>query len=262
MIKSLRRTAVAAAVTGLLCGAFLNGGSASGAEIKLLAAEVMQPALVELTSTFEGSTGNKLTITYDSAGRVRSRVQAGEPFDVIVIQRPTADALAGQNTLRRESIIVVGRSGIAAAVPQGVAKPDVSSIDALKRTLLSAKSIAYPDPGVGAAVGIIFRKMIEQLGVAEAVNSKAKLMPSNLAKFAVNDSADLVIGQPMDILAVPSYQLVGWLPNELQEPKNFTWAAAVTAKASQPEAAQAFLQFLKSPTARSVINTKGMQPGE
>jgi molybdate transport system substrate-binding protein len=263
MTKWFRPITVASiTIGGLFCSAALSGGVARGAEVKVLAAEIMLPALSQLAGGFEQATGHKLAIGYDSAGRVRTRVQGGELVDVVIIQKPAAAALGQQNVVRSESIITVGRSGIAAAVPKGAPRPDVSSIEALKRTLLSAKSIAYPDPGVGAAVGIVFRKEIEQLGVAQEVNAKAKLMPSNLAKFAADDTADLVIGQPMDILAVPTYELVGWLPKELQEPVNFTWAAAITTKTSQPEAAQTLLQFLASPAARAVINAKGMETGE
>lgn len=255
-------SAASTTIVGLLFSAVLNDSVASATEVSVLAAEVMQPAMSELAVEFEHSTGHKLTISYGSAGNVKTRVQGGELVDVVIIQKPAVEALAEQNVVRRESITTVGRSGIAAAVPRGAPKPDVSSIDALRRTLLSAKSIAYPDPGVGAAVGIVFRKAIEQLGIATEVDTKAKLMPSNLAKFAANDQADLVIGQPMDILAVPSYELVGWLPKELQDPKNFTWAAAVTQKTNQPETAQALLHFLASPAAQAVVKAKGMEPGE
>ena len=159
------------------------------------------------------------------------------------------------------SNVVLARSGVAAAVPQGAPKPDIASVDSFKRTLLEAKSIAYPVPDAGHASGIHFLGVIERLGIVQQVNSKAKFMEGSVAEFAAHDSADIVISQPMEILATPGYQLVGWLPEELQDRERFTWAVGITASAKEPEAARALIQFLSSPAAAAVIKKKGMEPG-
>src|SRR6266571_3418831 len=90
-----------------------------------------------------------------------------------------------------------------------------------RRSPLAARSIAYPDPARGAASGVHFRGVIERLGIAQEVNAKAKLMQGTFLEFAAHDEADIVITQPMEILSEPSYELVSWLPEELQESKNF-----------------------------------------
>jgi len=248
------------AATGFLYSFFAFNVRATALEIRLLSAEVMKPALAELSGEFERVSGGKLTINYDSAGKVRTRVQNDEAADVVIIQRPAAELLAEQGKLRRESIVTLAKSGVAVAVPLGRPKPDISSVDALKRSLLAAKSIAYPNPGRGAASGLHFRSVIEVLGIADQVNAKAKLMNGTVPEFVAVDSAEIVISQPMELLATPGHELVGWLPDELQDFKNFTWAAAVAANAKQPEAAKALIQFLSSPTAAKVIKKKGMQP--
>jgi molybdate transport system substrate-binding protein len=248
-------TAVAIAVT--VCGL----GSAQAGEVKLLSALVMKPALTELTANFERSGGHKLTITYDSAGAVAKRIQSGETADAAIIQKPTVEAFVKEGKIVSGSNVILARSGVGAAVRRGTPKPDISSVEALKRTLLAAKSIAYPVPNAGHASGVHFLGVIERLGIAQQVNAKAKFMEGRVAEFAANDSADIVISQPMEILATPGYELVGWLPEELQDRERFTWAIGITANAKDPEAAKALTRFLSSPAAAAVIKAKGMEPG-
>src|SRR5437016_6204855 len=130
---------------------------AEAAEVRVLSAAVLKPALNELAPAFERSTGHTLKITYESAGVVRTRVQDGEAADVAIIQKPVVEALAKQGKIVPASVAVLARSGVAVAVPAGTPKPDVGSVDALKRALLTAPSVSYPDPGLGHASGIHFR---------------------------------------------------------------------------------------------------------
>ena len=236
-------------------------GSASAAELKLLSALVMKPALSELSGDFERTTGHKLTISYDSAGAVKNRLQGGEAADVVIIQKPAVEALIKEGKIISGSNIILGRSGVAAAVARGAPKPDISSTEAFKLALLAAKSIAYPVPDAGHASGIHFRGVIERLGIAKEVNAKAKFMEGSVADFAAHDSADIVISQPMEILAAPAYELVGWLPPELQDYERFTWAMGITATSKEPGAADALVKFLSAPAAASIIKAKGMEPG-
>jgi molybdate transport system substrate-binding protein len=252
-----RMFGIAVVIAATVCGL----GRAQAGEVKLLSALVMKPALTELTGNFERSSGHKLTITYDSAGAVAKRIQSGETADAAIIQKPTVEALVKEGKIVSGSNVILARSGVGAAVRQGTPKPDISSVEALKRTLLAAKSIAYPVPDAGHASGIHFLGVIERLGIAQQVNAKAKFMEGTVAEFAAKDSADIVISQPMEILATPSYELVGWLPEELQDRERFTWTMGTTANAKDPEAAKALIRFLSSPAAAAVIKAKGMEPG-
>jgi len=249
--------ALAIAISASVC----NQGTARADEVKLLSALVMKPALTDLASTFERTSGHKLTIVYDSAGAVTKRIQSGETVDLAIIQKPAIEALIKEGKMASGSNVILARSGVAVAVRQGSPNPDIASVDSLKRTLLEAKSIAYPVPDMGHASGIHFLGVIERLGIVQQVNSKAKFMEGSVAEFAAHDSADIVISQPTEILATPGYQLVGWLPEELQDRERFTWAAGITANAKEPEAAKVLIQFLSSPAAAAVIKKKGMEPG-
>jgi molybdate transport system substrate-binding protein len=198
---------------------------AQAGEVKLLSALVMKPALTDLADSFERTSGHKLTIAYDSAGAVTKRIQSSEAADVAIIQKPAIEALIKEGKIASGSNVILARSGVAAAVRQGAPKPDIGSVGALRQTLVAAKSIAYPVPDAGHASGIHFLGVIERLGIAQQVNAKAKFMKGTVAEFAAHDSAEIVISQPMEILATPGYELVGWLPEELQNREGFHPAA-------------------------------------
>ena len=252
-----RRTfAALAAVAGCVIAA-----TAGAAEVKVLSAAVLKPALNELAPQFERATGHTLALTYESAGVVRKQIEAGEVADVAIIQKPVVETLAQQGKIAAASVATLARSGVALGVPAGRPKPDVSSVEALKRSLLAEKSIAYPDPTLGHASGIHFRGVLDRLGIRHDVDAKAKLMKGTVAEFAAHDSADLIVSQPMEILATPGYELVGWLPEELQDRARFTWSAGVPATARAAEAGQALIRFLVSPTAAEIIKRRGMEPG-
>ena len=237
-------------------------GRGGAAEVKVLSAAVLKPALNELAPEFERASGHTLAITYESAGIVRKHIEAGDAADVAIIQKPVVETLAKQGTIIPATVATLARSGVAIGVPAGRAKPDVSSVEALKRSLLAETSIAYPDPSLGHASGIHFRGVLDRLGIRNEVDAKAKLMKGTVAEFAAHDSADLIVSQPMEILATPGYELAGWLPEELQERARFTWSAGVPATAKAPEAGRALIQFLTAPAAAAVIKRRGMEPGE
>ena len=232
------------------------------ANVSLLSATVMKPAISVLESEFERATGHKVTINYAPAGVIRTRIQSGEIADVAILQRPSLEALAQEGRIVARTIVTLGRSGVAVAVAAGRSWPDIGSVDALKRSLLAATAIAYHDPARGHATGIHFRGVLERLGIAREVNAKAKLLAGTVAEFVVDDTADVLISQPMEILATPGHELVGWLPEELQNRAAFTWAAGVFAHAKSFEAAESLIRFLASPKAQSVIRDKGMEGGE
>ena len=248
---------------GVLALAVLVGayGPAQAAEVKLLSALVMKPALIELAKDFALVSGHELTITFDSAGAVAKRIRAGEAFDIAIIQKPAVEALIDEGKMATGSNVVVGRSGVGIAVQKKAAKPEIGSVEALKRALLDAKSIAYPVPDAGHASGVHFVGVIERLGITKEINAKAKLMDGSVAEFAAHDSAEMIVSQPMEILATPGYELVGWLPEELQDRNKFTWSAGITTNAKEPDAARALTQFLSSAAAAALIKRKGMEPG-
>lgn len=229
--------------------------------MNLLCALVLKPAMDDLAGTFVAASATPVAVDYDSAGAIGDRIRAGEPCDVAVVQKHLLESLQGEGRIAPGSIVVLARSGVAVAVRAGAGKPDVETAEALKRALLAAKSVAYPDPARGHASGIHFAAVVERLGIGAAVAAKAVLMTGSLVDYAdEGGDAELAITQPMEILATPGYTLAGLLPPELQDPEKFTWAAGIGAGARQPQAAEALIRFLASPAAASVIAAKGMTP--
>jgi molybdate transport system substrate-binding protein len=229
--------------------------SAPAAEIKVLSANGAKLIVTALVPEFERTTNNKVTIDYGEAGILRKRILDGEAFDVTFLP-------AGWEELRGKiagDVVGIGHTDFGMAVLATVSKPDTSSNDALKRTLLAAKSIVYTDPKTGGISGVLFARMIERLGIADEINKKSKLVAGVLnASFVVKGEADLAVQLANEILAVPGAQFVP-MPPEFQA--SVTFSGAIAANAKDPAAAKALLQFLTAPSAAPVIRSKGYEPG-
>jgi molybdate transport system substrate-binding protein len=239
------------------------GVNANAAEIKMLSANVFTGVLDELAGGFERTAGHKVVIVYGTAGAIRNRIQASEFADVAILPRPMMDELLLQARITPGSIVNLAHSAVGVAVRTGAPKPDISSVDAFKCSLLASKSISYPDPTRGGATGVLFTRVLERLGMTEAIKAKTRFPPSG--QFAVEviarGEAEIAISQPMEVLAQPGVELVGLLPLELQDLPNFTFSAGIVAAAREPQAAQALIQFLSGPAAAPVLRAKGMEPG-
>jgi molybdate transport system substrate-binding protein len=147
-------------------------------------------------------------------------------------------------------------------VRAGAPKPDVSSVEGFKRSLLAAKSIVYSDPAQGGASGIHFARVLEQLGIAEAMKPKTKLIAgAGNAEVVVKGEAEIGVGGTMDLLSVPGADFVGPLPAELQNTIDFVYFAAVLADTKDANAAKALIKHLLAPAAARMIKAKGMEPG-
>jgi molybdate transport system substrate-binding protein len=239
--------------------ALVTAGLAGAAELEVLSSYAPRPFLTELARQFERTTHNKVTVTYEKASLVRTRILDGEAFDLAILA-------AGWETLQTSGRIAgspvrIAHTDFGMAVRAGVPKPDTGSVDGLKRTLLAAKSIIYTDPKTGSTSGFLFARMIERLEIANEINKKSKLvaMPGVLnAQFVVNGEADLAVHLASEILAVPGAQFVP-MPPEFQARVGFSGAIAASAK--EPAVAKALLQFLTAPAAAPVIKAKGYIPG-
>jgi len=243
---------------GLALFGVTAGSTARGAEIRLLCAVALQPAMVALIPDFEKSSGHKVTIAYGTAGAVANRVQKGEAADIVINAGPLIDQLQAQGKVVADSRVTIAKVGIGVFVRKGAAKPDIGSADAFKRSMLAARSIAYPDPAGGGASGIYVASLLERLGIAAEMKPKTKL--STLATLYVSvASGDVEIGfnQVSEILAQPAVELAGPLPPEIQ---NYTqFAPGVVTGSSQTDAARALVAFLYSPAAKAVLKAKGFE---
>ncbi len=232
-----------------------NQNQAAG--IKVLCSNSSHAVMDELLPAFERASGHKVSISYDTAILTLNRIKDGETADVIILNGPAIDDLTKQGRVAAGSRRTLARCGVGIAVRAGAPKPDISSVEAFKRALLDAKSIAHTEAG---ASGIHFAGLIERLGIAAQVKAKAHTRPGGLiGKLVASGEAELAVQQIPELMAVAGIDLVGPLPHELQ--LTSTIMAAVFADARQPDAARAFLAFLSTPAAARVFKANGLDPG-
>jgi len=245
--------AMAAVVTAL---ALAEGVTAQAIETRVFSSAAPRSILREMTPVFERATGQRLVVEYAFAADLKRRIEAGNPFDVAILPPDMADDLARQNKLAAGSRVDLGKTGLGVAVRNGAPKPDIGTLDALRRSLLAVPTVAYAD---GGASGVQFHNILARLGIAEVMKPKLRPYPSGGAVEAVaRGEADVVVIGISPILSVPDVRLVGWLPPELQSYIVFTGSIGVAAK--QPQAAQTLLNLLTSPAAIALFKSQGFEP--
>ena len=242
-----------AALAALIALAALGAGAA---ELKVLSGNGARAAVIGLAARFDKATGNRTTVEFAVNPETRAKIEAGQPFDVAVLNPPVLDALIRQKLIAGDTRTVLGRAGIGVGIREGAPKPDISTVDAFKRTLLSAKAVAYPGEG---ASGKYFVSVVERLGIAAEMKPRMKPMPAEYnVEVVATGEADLVVVVASRISGVRGVQLVGGIPPELQ-----TWIgfiAGASPASRHPEAARAFLRFLTSSDAASVFKSTGIEP--
>jgi molybdate transport system substrate-binding protein len=256
-----RRALVAAANIGVMFLLVL-GIKAEAAELTVLSAFGMQSVLDDLGPKFERATGHTLAISFATGGATVKRAQDGETADVVIALRQGIDGLVKDGKAIADNVTVLARSGIVVIVRKGAPKPDISSPDALKRTLLAAKSISYVDPASGGASGIHFAKVLDRLGIANEMQSKTVFpnpkTPAEVGVLVANGEAEIGVHVIQEVMSVAGIEIVGPLPGDLQN--TIVFAAAIMASAKDAEASKALVNFLRTPEAAAVIKAKGMEP--
>jgi len=231
-----------------------NAGNAAG--IRLFSSSSMRAALDELVPQFERASGCRVAASYDAANLILKRIGNGEAADVAILAGSAIDELTKQGKIAVGSRIDLARSGIGLAVRMGAPRPGIGSVEAFRRALLDAKSVAYTTAG---ASGVYFEGVIERLGIAAQVNAKARTRPAGLiGELVANGEAEIAIQQIPELMAVAGIELVGPLPPELH--RYITLAAGVFSDTRQPETAQALLTFLSTPAAARAMKASGMEP--
>jgi molybdate transport system substrate-binding protein len=230
-------------------------GGLHAAELKVLAGGSMTGVLTELGPQFEHASGNKLVIHFDTAPNLIKLATSGQPFDLGIVPIDVFKDAAAK--AKFGATVEVARVGYGVAVRAGSPKPDVSTLDAFKKTLLDAKSITFLP---ASAAGAYILKVFERLGIDEAMKAKTKAQtaPGQLVPALINGDAELAVFVN-NLLTAPGVEIVGPFPPELQQELVFPAAVAIDTK--EPAAAKAFIDFLTSPAAASVIKAKGMTPG-
>jgi len=231
--------------------------SAPAVELKVLSGNGSRPAVTELTRQFAQATGHQVTVEFAVNPDVKKKIEAGQAFDVTVLNPPVLDALIRSGHVQADSRVVMGRIGLGAAIKSGAPRPDISTPQAFKQTLLSLRSVAYPGDG---ASGIYFASLIDRLGIANDMKSKMRPMPGEYnVEVVATGEVDMVVVVASRIYGVPGVDMIGLIPKELQTWIGFT--AGVSSQTQHAQAARALTKFLTAPEAAQVYTRMGIEPG-
>jgi molybdate transport system substrate-binding protein len=249
----IRRNILATVGFGLFA-AFAPLSAANAAEVKVLTARAIATVLEKIGPEFERTTGHKLDVVSGFGPVFVRQIIAGEPFDVFVSIPATIDAVFKDGKLlAADSRTNLVRSGVGVAVRAGAPKPDISSVEAFKQTLLNAKSVGYL-----ATAGV--PQLVERLGIADAIKSKVTVPSTDIvSELVAKGELELGVVVMTQILTTPGVEPVGPLPPEIQFYTVFVGGVSANSKA--PDAARALLKFLTGPAAIPVIKSQGMEPG-
>jgi molybdate transport system substrate-binding protein len=233
-----------------------NLGTAT--EIKVLSTHAALEVLSELGPQFAGATGYTLSFSYDPANAIKRQIENGATFDVVIITRKAVDDLVRQGKVLPDTCVDIGRSGLGVSVRKGAPKPDISTVESFKQTMLGAKSVIRSTEGTS---GLYFETLLNRLGIADEMKSKIRLGPSGrVAEFVARGEVEIAVQQISELLPVIGADFVGPFRSELQL---FTvFSAGVSTVSKEPKAAKAIIDFLTSPMSASVIKAKGLEPGQ
>jgi molybdate transport system substrate-binding protein len=230
------------------------------AELAIYSTIGVRSAAEDLFRTFEKDHACRLSVTWGTAPMLVRRIESGESADVLVLSRAGIDALAKQGKIAPGSDVPLAGSGVAIAVKAGAARPDISTAQALKETLLKTRAIAYSEPAAGGASGVYFAKLLERMGIAEQMKAKTKFPPAGgfCGELLLSGEADLAVQQKPELMHVAGTEIVGFLPGELNMVTEF--AAAIMAGSKQAQTAKTLIAMLRSPEATAVFRSKGLDP--
>src|SRR5258705_1150627 len=247
----MRIASIAAAACALLLS-----GMADAAEIQVLSTQATKEPYLELVAQFEKASGHKVTTVFTGTLNVQKRLADGEPYDLIIMAGPAIDEQISLGKAVAGSRVDIAKSGTGVAVRKGAAKPDIASVEALKKTLLAAKSIGY---STGPS-GLYMLSVFEKLGIGDQIKGKLKQTSSGVFVGTLLASGEAEVGfqQISELVHFPGIDYVGPLPGELQRMTVFS--AGVHSGAKRAEAARALVKFLTAPAAAPVIRKHGLEP--
>lgn len=235
----------------------IASGTVDAADIKMLASGATKEVIEELIPSFEKSADHKIVATYTGSANIRKRIDGGEVFDLVVLGASDVDSYIKAGKLAAGPRVDLMKSGVGIAVRSHAPKPDVSTSEALKKALLSAKSIGY---STGPS-GVYLVGMFERLAIIDQIKPKMKQVASGepVGGMIAKGEAEIGFQQVSELIHFPGIAYLGPLPAELQSITVFS--AGINSGATQPEAAKALVKYLTSPIAVPVIKRHGMEPG-
>jgi molybdate transport system substrate-binding protein len=226
------------------------------AEIKVISSQAIKEAYLAFAPEFERTSGHKLNTTWNGTIDCLKKLRAGEVFDMVILVTPAMDEMIKDGKIVPASRADLVRSEIALAVPLGAAKPDISSVDAVKRALLAAKNgVGYSSGPSGVFLEDLFRRW----GIANQINTRQTPPGTPVGTLLTSGAVDIGFQQVSELLLYPGIQYVGPAPQEMQHVSVF--AGGVHTAAQQPDAARALIDFIVSPAALPFIRKTGMEQG-
>jgi molybdate transport system substrate-binding protein len=229
----------------------------SGITLKIMSGLAVRGAFEGgIVSNYEARTGNRVDVEWTPTTLIMSRLAAGVQVDIVLLARESMDGLVEQGKADPATRVEVADSRLGLAVAKGAVHPRIGTVEQLRQALAQARSMAYSRAG---ASGIYFEKLIEQLGIAETVRAKATVIPSGFtAEKLVSGEADMAVQQLSELMVVPGVEVVGKLPEEVQQITSFS--AAIMPGSTKRVAAEAFLAGLKTDLARAAYIASGVDP--
>jgi len=235
--------------------------AAQAQEVRVMTSGAFTEAFLNLVPELERTIGLKVLVAFGASmggapDSIPSRLQRGEPVDVVILASEALEALVDQGHVRPGSGVDLVRSSIGMAVRKGAPKPDISSVEALTRTLLQASSIAYSASASGVYLST---EMFQRLGIADQIKGKARRIESErVGAVVARGDAEIGFQQVSELLPIAGIDYVGPLPAAVQRVTTFSAGVAVKSKA--PEAAKALIEFLMSPAVAPAIAKTGLEP--
>lgn len=262
MKKISSKSFAGTAALALIC-ALVSVATARADEIKVVTSGAFTAAYLELVPQYEGATHNTIVTEFGpSMGTTHNaipiRLERGEEIDVVIMAAPALADLIKQGKVRADSRVGLVQSSIGMAVKAGAPRPDISTVDALKRTLLAAKSIAYSDSASGVYLST---ELFPKLGIAGQIMGKARKIEADpVGGVVATGEFEIGFQQISELRPVKGIDIVGPLPSGAQRVTVF--AAGIPATSKHPEAAKAFIQWLASPAAYPAIKNSGLEPAK
>lgn len=253
-VRPLRRAAL-----GLILS-FLAASALAG-EVRVMTSGAFTEPLKQLVPEFERLTGHKVIAAFGASmggapDSIPARLDRGEPVDLVILARPALDGLVAKGQVAAGSQVDLVRSVIGMVVRAGAPRPDIGSVEALRRTLLEAKSIAYSASASGTYLST---ELFPKLGVQDAVKGKSqRVVSERVGTVVARGDAEIGFQQRSELVTIPGVDYVGPLPAEVQRETFFS--AGISAGAKEPELAKQLVRFFTSEAAVPVIVRNGLEP--
>ena len=244
----------------IAAGLIVAASHADAAQMKLLVGGSMQEPFKEVGADFSKKTGNTLDFVVDTTGALQKRLRAGEKADIILVSAPGMDALEKEHLIMPETRVALASAAIGVSVRAGAPAPDLSSTEAFKKTMMSARSIALVDPKAGGTSGIYLDGLFQKLGIADEVKRKTVygMQGSQVATAVADGRAELGLTFISEMMPNKGVKIAGTLPPGVQNATDYVVAMPVGGP--NPDMARAFIQAMRTADARKAIAKAGLEP--